>query len=72
MQWFIINLNRCIAVAVVSIVLTASASACPVCAANRTGAPQRTAWALYASTGGMMLLPVTMIGGFVWWLRKNL
>jgi hypothetical protein len=33
---------------------------------------QRAVWAFYGTTGGMMLLPMTMVDGFVWWLRKNL
>ena len=51
---------------------TGSAVACPVCAANRAGESPRAAWPVLATTGAMLALPVSMVAGFAWWLKKNL
>jgi high-affinity Fe2+/Pb2+ permease len=45
----------------------ASALACPVCAL--VGVSDNT-WAYQAMTAMLILLPLTMIGGTVWWLAR--
>jgi hypothetical protein len=72
MAWYTTNWRRLGAIALLTLVLAGASRACPVCSANRTDQPRRSSWAMVATTGAMMLLPITMVGGFVWWLRKNL
>jgi len=72
MGWFTTNWRKRAAVAVMTLTLAGATRACPLCSANRAEQPRRSSWAMVGTTGAMMLLPIGMVGGFVWWLRKNL
>jgi hypothetical protein len=50
---------------------TARALACPVCAGQTRADGPASHWVLWASTGVMLLLPITMFSGFVLWLRRR-
>jgi hypothetical protein len=43
--------------------------ACSVCMSYRKEASQ---WAFIGTTIGLSLLPVSLIGGTIWWIRRRL
>ena len=55
-------------VALVALLAPALVLACPVCT---QAANDRNARAFNASTALLSFLPLTMIGGSIWWLRKK-
>jgi hypothetical protein len=61
-------------VLLVTLLTAGNARACPVCGANRGSQNQqsRPAWATLVTTGSMLLLPLGMVAGLAYWLRKNL
>ena len=43
--------------------------ACAVCMSGREEASQ---WAFIGTTIGLSLLPVSLVGGMIWWIRRRL
>ena len=61
--------NRFASVLALAIVLSPQlASACAVC---MTGKEDETRLAFIVTTAFMTFLPLGLIGGFVWWLRRR-
>jgi len=61
--------NRLAAVIALAIVLSPQlASACSVC---MTGKSDETRLAFIVTTAFLTFLPLGLIGGFVWWLRRR-
>jgi hypothetical protein len=52
----------------IALLAPALAFACPVCTQQ---ANDRNANAFSATTALLTFLPLTMIGGSIWWLRRN-
>jgi len=64
-----VMLNRLASVIALAIVLSPQfASACSVC---MTGKDDETRFAFIAMTAFLTFLPMGLIGGFVWWLRRR-
>ena len=62
------NLKRILSLAVLGLVLGLSRlDACPVC--FQSGGEER--WAFYATTAFLTVLPLSMVGGIVFWLRRR-
>ncbi len=58
------------ALAVAALVITPQvASACAVCTAGRD---DETVAAFLGTTAFLSVLPLALIGGFVWWLRRRI
>ncbi len=55
-----------------AILAAAPMRACPVCSGNRIESSRTSSWAALATTGGMLVLPLGMLGGFALWLRRHL
>ena len=74
MDWFIINLKRRarLAAVLIGLAIFPIAGACPVCSSNRTDQPPHSSQATLGTTAAMAVLPIGMLAGFAWWLRKNL
>ena len=56
------------ALALAALLLPAAALACPVCGGGTT---DRNAKAFAGTTALLSLLPLTLFGGGIWWLRKH-
>jgi high-affinity Fe2+/Pb2+ permease len=57
-----------VSIVAIALLAPALAFACPVCTQQ---ANDRNANAFSATTALLSFLPLTMIGGSIWWLRKN-
>jgi hypothetical protein len=63
-------MKRRVALAILVLILaTTSANACPMCYTPKEG-PSASQWPILAATGFMLLLPIGLIGGFCFWLRR--
>ena len=74
MDLSITNIKRAARVAFLMVFLTLApvAFACPVCSSNRAAQSPRASRAMLGTTAAMAVLPLGMLAGLVWWLRKNL
>ena len=74
MDLSITNIERATRVAflMVFLALAPIAGACPVCSSNRAAQSPSASQAMLRTTAAMAVLPLGMLAGLVWWLRKNL